>query len=362
MFYTYLSKQWHKFSAEVWKDFFLLKKYPSLSTGEIPPDLCIEIVRPIYDRQKGQEQKQLESEIEETEEEVNYLYACWQAVGDEYEPEYRIKDEELIELRDKLTSLRSDDILTNPDNAYEFLVTWHQEANLSEKEVLTQVLEWFDTIKDVSSDLADSYVGLLQRFFETNNLRYNAKRNNDALEIAFNPAFISSERFLEVKNLHCDDSHLRNLYADFETGFGDLYRNQTATQVKSAIGNSSNLVEALANKAVGTTGKTLGAVLNSFLPDDSFPHTDARSVLSKMYAFFSDYPGIRHGGTATSAARDLVERDAFLFSSFSVLFADYISKRECPTCGCGMTIKNTASGKLWICMDSPNCSGSRVLT
>lgn len=362
MFYTYLSLQWHKLPTEIWREFFMLDRYPSLSTGTLPSDLCIELVRPIYDRRKSMEQASLESLITKTQEESDYNFACWQALGDEYEFEFRAKEEELLELRERLTSLRSDDILTNPDSAYEFLVSWHYDAGLDEKEVLDQLVEWFDTIKEVSYDLADSYTKLIQKFFQTNNLRYNAKRNNDVLEIAFNPAFVASERFLAVKELYCDDAHLKNLYADFEAGFGDLYRNKTATQVKSAIGTSSNLVEALANKVVGTTGKTLSAILKAFLPEDSFPHAEAQSTLSKMYGFFSDYPGIRHGGSASSATRVLAQRDAFLFGSLSILFADYLSRRECPICESDMSIQSGSKGSQWVCSRAPSCAGVAGLT
>jgi hypothetical protein len=62
-------------------------------------------------------------------------------------------------------------VLSNPDSAYTYLVDWHHNASLEEEEVQAQIMEWFKIIDDVSSDLADSYVGLLQSFFETNNLR-----------------------------------------------------------------------------------------------------------------------------------------------------------------------------------------------
>jgi hypothetical protein len=255
MFYTYLSKQWHKFSSEIWYDFFMLHKYPSLSTGELPSDLCIEIVRPIYDKEKAKEQKQLEFKIEKAEEESTHYFAAWQAIGDEYESEYRARESELSELREQLVSIRADDVLTNPDSAYEFLTTWHQEKSITEKEALSQSLEWYEIIKDVSPDLANSFGKILQRFCETNNLRYIFKLNKDILEITFNPAFITSERFLTVKETHCDDVHLKAIYNDFESCFGDLFRNQSSTQVKNTIGRSSNLVEALANKSTGQTGK-----------------------------------------------------------------------------------------------------------
>src|SRR3989344_6448673 len=125
MFYTYLSKQWHKFPHQIWHEFFMLNRYPSLSTGELPTDICIELVRPIYDQEKALEQNDLERTIEKTEEESRYYFACWQALDDEYEGEYRAKEAELEELRNALTTLRADDVLTNPDSAYAYLVDWH---------------------------------------------------------------------------------------------------------------------------------------------------------------------------------------------------------------------------------------------
>ena len=91
MFYTYLSKQWHKFPTEIWYELFMLDRYPSLSTGTLPSDLCIELVRPIYDTAKLREQTELESLISKSEEESSYYFACWQAIGSEYETEYKTK-------------------------------------------------------------------------------------------------------------------------------------------------------------------------------------------------------------------------------------------------------------------------------
>lgn len=362
MFYTYLSKQWHKFPNEIWHEFFMLNRYPSLSTGELPTDICIELARPIYDQEKALEQNDLERTIEKTEEESQYYFACWQALDDEYEGEYRAKEAELEELRNALTTLRADDVLTNPDSAYAYLVDWHIRATISEEEARKQVVSWFETIKDISLDLADSFVQLLQRFFESNNLRYMVSRVSSSLEFRLNPAIIASERFLVVKNIHCNDTHLQSLYSNFEDNFGGLLARPTDAGIKSTIGSSSNLVEALANKVTAKSGETLSHIFNVYLPDDSFPHQAAKDSLSKIYKFFSDYPGIRHGGTATSATRALTKRDAVLYSSLSVFFADYLSCRECLKCGSGMIIKDGKHGKFWGCPKFPSCDGSKSVS
>jgi hypothetical protein len=177
------------------------------------------------------------------------------------------------------------------------------------------------------------------------------------LEIAFNPALIASERFLIVKNKHCDNEHLKGLYKDFEHNTGELYTGCNSTKAKNVITASSNLLEGLANKATGKDGETLSTVLRTYLPNDSFPHLSAKEVLVKLYQFYCDYPGIRHGGTSTSPTRD-----AFLYGSLSVLFADYLSGCECPKCGANMTVKDGTSGKLWGCERWPTCSGSKAVT
>lgn len=339
----------------------MLDKYPTLSTGIIPVDICIELVRPIYEKEKVEKQKSLEVQIEKAGEDLSHAYASWQALGDGYEELYLSKKADLVVLKEKLVSLRDDDVLSNPDSAYDFLVTWHNNCNLSEAQTLNKISEWFSVIKEFSSDLANAYVHLLKEFFETNNLRYIIKRNGDVVDITLNPAFISSERFLTVRENHCDSKHLKDLYIDFENTFGDLFRNHTSTQVKNTIGSSSNLIEALANRASGQSGQTLSGIIRAHLPADCFPHADAKETLSKMYGFFSDYPGIRHGGTAGSITRDLSERDAFLFGSMSVLFADYLSRTECPICGGDMIIKDSGTGKEWECLLSPGCAGVKVI-
>ncbi len=359
MFYTYLSKQWHKFPTEMWHKLFMLDRYPSLSTGTLPSDLCIELVRSIYDTAKLYEQTELESLISKAEEESSYYFSCWQAIGSEYELEYLAKEEDLKDLRKRLASLRADDVLSNSDSAYTYLVEWHLNIKLIEEDAQSQIVKWFKAINEISSDLADSYIKLLQDFLETNNLRYSVKRNREILEITFNPAFIASERFLTVKNKHCDNAHLKALYRDFEHNTGELYVGCNSTKAKNVITASSNLLEALANKATGKDGETLSTILRTYLPNDSFPHLSAKEVLTRLYQFYCDYPGIRHGGTSNSPTRDLSERDAFLYGSLSVLFADYLSRCECPICGNDMLVKDGQNGKFWGCLRWPTCSGSK---
>lgn len=360
--YTYVSKHWHRFPQEIWDNLLSLNLHPSLHTGDIPTDFCIELARPAYDRERQIKQAEFEQEIEGVENDVQHSFMVWQTmgqtVGDEYHVEYLAKEAELNEIRVNAISLYDEDILTNPEGAYEFLKNWHVSASLNEEEARKYVTSWFVSINDMSADLANSYIELLNKFFLSHNLRYIVVRSGDSLEFKLNPGTLASERFAEVKSRHCDTPALASLYKDFEENFGGLLANPTEANIKNTIGSSSHVVEALANKATAKSGETLSRVLNDYLPTNVFPHEAAKESLAKLYKYYSDYPGIRHAGTAASATRNPSYRDALLFSSLSVLFADYLSSRSCPICGGEMEIKEGEHGKFWGCNAFPTCRGS----
>lgn len=50
--YTYVSKHWHRFPQEIWNELLSLNLHPSLNTGDIPDDFCIELARYAYDDER----------------------------------------------------------------------------------------------------------------------------------------------------------------------------------------------------------------------------------------------------------------------------------------------------------------------
>lgn len=360
--YTYVSKHWHRFPQEIWDKLLSLNLHPSLHTGDIPTDFCIELARPAYDRERQIKEAEFEQEIEGVENDAQHSFMVWQTmgqtVGDEYHVEYLAKEAELNEIRDNAISLYDEDILTNPEGAYEFLKNWHVSASLNEEEARKYVTLWFVSINDISADLANSYIGLLNNFFGTLNLRYFVTRVGESLEFNFNPGVIVSERFDELGTKHCDTPALLSHYTAYRENFGGLLSRFSETNIKNTLASSSHLVEAMANKSVGMSGETLTRVLREFLPVDVFPHEDAQKTLVNLYNFYSDSIGVRHAGTPALATRTLTYRDALLFSSLSVLFADYLSSRSCPICKGEMEMKEGEHGKFWGCVAFPKCRGS----
>lgn len=360
--YTFVSKHWHRFPQEIWDKLLQFNLHPTLNTGDIPTDFCIELARHAYDSERQIKQAELEGEISSAENEVEHFFMAWltmgQVVGDEYHHEYLTRESVLSELREAMKSLYDDDTLTSSESAYAFLKDWHASAELNEEEARKYITLWFVTINDMSADLANSYIELLNMFFSSHNLRYIVVRSGESLEFKLNPGAIASERFAEVKGRHCDTPALASLYKDFEENFGGLLAHPTEANIKNTIGSSSHVVEALANKVTAKSGETLSRVLNDFLPTNVFPHEAAKESLAKLYKYYSDFPGIRHAGTAASATRSSSYRDAILFSSLSVLFADYLSSRSCPVCGAEMEMKDGEHGKFWGCTTFPKCRGS----
>jgi hypothetical protein len=57
-----------------------------------------------------------------------------------------------------------------------------------------------------------------------------------------------------------------------------------------------------------------------------WPHSAVKDALKKLYAFCSDYPGIRHAGNPAGQLRELDGRDAVLLSVLLFSFSGYFSQ------------------------------------
>ena len=67
---------------------------------------------------------------------------------------------------------------------------------------------------------------------------------------------------------------------------------------------------------------TLGAISNQV---GTWPHEKLKEAMKALYGFASDYPGIRHGGTPSSALRAVDMRDMVAMSILLVGFTPYLS-------------------------------------
>jgi hypothetical protein len=170
--------------------------------------------------------------------------------------------------------------------------------------------------------LSNPYYNLLDAFIEKYSLRYDLQRPC-TLAPTLPGMFASLLRDLRL--LTSQDTYLESLMTDFESAVRDLGTDPSDGRIKTCIQKQVNLLEALGRVYPGVTQTTLGRICDEL---GTWPHLKIRDAMKNLYSFASDYPGIRHGGTPTSAIRPIDMRDmiamCILLAGFTPYFTDQL--------------------------------------
>ncbi|HQR66105.1 MAG TPA: hypothetical protein PLB02_01815 [Thermoanaerobaculia bacterium] len=168
-------------------------------------------------------------------------------------------------------------------------------------------------------ELSNRYFNLLSAFIEKFSLRYDLRRPC-ILCPTLPGVFASLVRDLRV--LASADPHLDALMKDFENAVRDLRQDCSDGRIKTCIQKQVNLLEAIGRTCPGVTEGELGRICGQIT---SWPHGAVKAALKNLYGFASDYPGIRHGGTAANALRAVDMRDMVAISILLAGFTPYLS-------------------------------------
>ena len=177
-----------------------------------------------------------------------------------------------------------------------------------------------DALEEMGGDeLTNRYFNLLSGFIDKFSLRYDLRRPC-ILCPTLPGVFASLVRDLRV--ITSQDTHLDSLMKDFEESVRDLRIDCSDRRIKTSIQKQVNLLEALGRVHPGVKRKTLGAISKQL---KNWPHKEVMSALQSLYTFTCDYPGIRHGGTPTSALRTVDMRDMVAMSILLAGFTPYLT-------------------------------------
>ena len=214
------------------------------------------------------------------------------------------------------------DIIGNPVQSREaFEATTAND--LAGERVLVDFFEAaHDALEELGGDeLTNRYFNLLSGFIDKFSLRYDLRRPC-ILCPTLPGVFASLVR--DLRALTNQDPHLDALMKDFEDAVRDLRHDSSERRIKTCIQKQVNLLEAIGSASTGVTGTTLGAICNQV---DTWPHEKLKEAMKNLYGFASDYPGIRHGGTAASALRAVDMRDMVAMSILLTGFTPYLERR-----------------------------------
>ena len=187
-----------------------------------------------------------------------------------------------------------------------------------------QVIEFLETahpiIEDMGGDaLANRYYNLLDAFIEKYSLRYDLRR---PCTICPTVPGMFATLVRDLRLATSKDAHLHSLMGEYEEAIRDLRDDRSDGRIKTCIQKQVNLLEAMGQTYPGVSRKTLGAICNQV---GTWPHNKVKEAMQSLYGFASDYPGIRHGGTATSAIRTIDMRDLVAMSILLVGFTPYLA-------------------------------------
>lgn len=179
------------------------------------------------------------------------------------------------------------------------------------------ILEEYENPGD--DKLTNRYYLALRDFINKFSLRYDLRRPC-VLCPTLPGVFASLVR--DLRALTTEDPYLDDLMKDFEYAVQDLRQDASDGRIKTCIQKQVNLLEGLGRTFPGVTGTTLGAICDQV---DTWPHEKLKAAMKDLYVFASDYPGIRHGGTPTSAIRAVDMRDMVALSILLAGFTPYLS-------------------------------------
>lgn len=181
----------------------------------------------------------------------------------------------------------------------------------------------FDVCEDLGGDgLSNTYFGLLEDFIMKFNLRYDLRRPCDLCPTV--PGVFAG-LFSALRTMTSQDVHLLSLMRDFESSVRDLRRDGSDTNIKTCIAKQTNLLEGLGGAHSLVTTNTLGAMCDQV---GSWPHESLRDAMKSIYKFACNYPGIRHGGTPSSALREIDMRDLVAVSIVLTGFSTYLTELD----------------------------------
>src|SRR3990172_11450832 len=188
------------------------------------------------------------------------------------------------------------DIIDNPAQSREAFEKASAEAIAGERALVAFLEAAHPALGDLGGDaLSNKYFNLLAGFIEKFSLRYDLRRPC-SLCPTLPGVFASLVR--DLRAVTSQDAHLDSLMKEFEDAIRDLRTDCSDGRIKTCIQKQVNLLEAMGRQCPGVTGTTLGVICNEV---GTWPHEKVKEAMKSLYGFASDYPGIRHGGTAANA-------------------------------------------------------------
>ncbi|MFZ5835087.1 MAG: hypothetical protein ACOY2B_06865 [Pseudomonadota bacterium] len=216
------------------------------------------------------------------------------------------------------------DIIGNPDQARSAFRRTKATAFRGEVPLLEFMERAHGVMVDLGGDpLANRYFLLTEALLDKYSLRYDLRR---PFSLNTTLAGVFARLIRDLKDATVREADLHPLMVEFEDAVRDLRADRSAGRIKTCIQKQVNLLEAIGQRCPGVTANTLGQICEQV---GTWPHNKVKDAMKCLYGFASDYPGIRHGGTANNGIREIEMRDlvgiSVLLAGFSPYLTDLIN-------------------------------------
>ena len=189
---------------------------------------------------------------------------------------------------------------------------------INEKTCITLLEGFYAVLTDFNCAISKKYCSKLQEFIESHNLRYMLTSD---CKIRLSLAGLIVSQYAALRKTVSLVPLRNNCLIALEKNVG-LLNEETAEE--NCIRIANNLLEGIAIDKTTNGADTFKRAVNGCR--DCFPHQALIDSAKSFYDFSSDFPNLRHGGTARNPLqiRPLKKDDAILSISFAVLLASFI--------------------------------------
>lgn len=189
-------------------------------------------------------------------------------------------------------------------------------APQNERECAAVLREYFKILRQFNGQTSKKYREKLEQWITDHNLRYKVDDNCE-IRLTIQGSMVTQFEFL--RNSLATSAHRADAINDIEKSLSNL---DDTNEVRNCIRNASNLLEGIVIDKSSVHSNTLTGALPGCR--GFFPHASLMECVEKIYKFCSDYPNIRHSGTASSSLRSLKKDDALLMVAVTIGFGTFV--------------------------------------
>lgn len=180
-------------------------------------------------------------------------------------------------------------------------------------------------IEQYEDDAGPIFLRVLRQFVDRFGLGYSVTAQGS---IILNQLGMFSGILKESYKIIEGDEYLMSRLQDIEEALDDVSRSRphSAGRIKTLLSKCISLLEAFGVRNSTLTGTTMSAMVRHL----NLPHPTLANLITTLYGFRGDFPGMAHGGNPDGMSRELEIRDMLVLAVVITALAPYFLERFDP--------------------------------